>query len=425
MSSEQTDMEQAKTSGKRKLVTLVVCLAILLGASGVLYVIYKTEPKAEPESAVRRSAMLVEVVKAERGNFRPVISALGTVEAAQDVMLRPRISGEVLSVSDSFEPGQIVKKGDFLLEIDPSDYRNALTRSQSELQQVEADLRLEMGQQEVAKEELKTFDGDLEILDTSLILRVPQLDSIKARVEAARAAVEQAKLDLERTKIVAPFDAQILARDANVGSQVGPNDTLGHLIGQEEYWVIVTIPLNKVYWLDFAATGESQGSNVILRNLAAWPEGVSRTGRAERLIGALDQETRLARVLVTVSNPLAQGEDPKVTPPLVVGSVLDAQIYGREIKDVIRIKRDHVREGNTVWLNRDGKLEINELSVVFQDSDYAYVKAGISDGDQIVITNLRTAAPGTELRSSDIKQLPPQEVPSSPEGKMSAVEASP
>jgi RND family efflux transporter MFP subunit len=425
MSSEQSDMDQAKTSGKRKLVTVVICLGILVGAAGILYVIFQTEPEAEPESAVRRSAMLVDVVKAERGTFRPVISALGTVEAAQDVMLRPRISGEVLKVSDSFEPGHIVNKGDLLLEIDPADYENALTRSQSELQQAEADLRLEMGQQEVAKEELKTFDGDLEILDPSLILRVPQLESIKARVEAARAAVEQAKLDLERTKIVAPFDAQILARDANVGSQVGPSDTLGHLIGLEEYWVIATIPLNKVYWLDFAATGEGEGSNVILRNRAAWPEGVSRTGRAERLIGALDQETRLARVLVTVSNPLAQGEDPKTTPPLVVGSVLDAQIYGREIKDVIRIKRDHVREGNTVWLNRDGKLEINELAVVFQDSDYAYVRTGISDGDQIVITNLRTAAPGTELRVSEIKQLPPQEVPSSPEGRISAVEASP
>ncbi len=423
--SEKSAVVKPKPKFSKKFLTLGICLLILLGAAGVLTVIYNTQPEAKRETVVRRSAMLVDVVEAERGNFRPIISALGTVEAAQDVILRPRISGEVLKVSAAFTPGHTVKKGELLMEIDPSDYRNALTRSQSLLQQAEADYRLEMGQQEVAKEELKQFDRDLDIRDPSLILREPQLESIKARVESAKADVEQAQLDLDRTRIVAPFDAQILERNANVGSQVGPNDVLGRLIGLEEYWVIATIPLKKIYWLDLSDTGDGQGSKVILRNQAAWPEGIYRVGRAERLIGYLDQQTRLARVLITVRNPLARGENVESTPPLVVGSVLDVQIYGREIPDVIRVKREHIREGNTIWLNNDGKLEIRELSIQFEDSTYAYVATGISSGELIVTTNLRAATPGAELQASEVQRLPPEEVEASAEKQITSVDASP
>lgn len=417
------------TAPKRKvskaLLTLGICLLILLGAGGALMVIYNTEPEAKRETTVRRSAMLVDVVEVERGDYRPAISALGTVEAAQDVTLRPRINGEVLKVSDAFVPGQIVRQGDLLMEIDPSDYRNALTRSESELQQVEADLRLEMGQQEVAKEELRQFDRDLDIRDPSLILREPQLESIKARVEAARAAVEQARLDLERTRIVAPFDAQVLERHANVGSQVGPNDPLGRLIGLEEYWVIATVPLKKVYWLEFAEEGDGRGSNVTLRNRGAWPEGVYRTGRAERLIGYLDEQTRLARVLITVPNPLARGENSRISPPLVIGSVLDVNIQGREIRDVIRIHREHVREGNTVWLNKEGKLEVSDLSIQFEDADYAYISSGISDGDLVVTTNLRAVTPGAELKSNSVQRLSPEGIADRPGDRIKTIEASP
>jgi len=383
----------------RWLTTLVICAVIVLGAWLLIYWISATEPTAEQSTAVRKSAALVETVEVQKGTYRPTISALGTVEAAQDVNLSPRVGGEVVAMADSFAPGETVDKGEVLVRIDPADYRNALVLSQSALRQVRAEFEIEKGRREVAEQELELFEENMQISDRSLILREPQLESIKAQVEAAEADVEQARLNLERTEIRAPFDAKILSRNVNVGSQVAAGETCGRLVGLDEYWVIVTVPLSKVYWVAFAERGEERPSTVRLRNRAAWPEGVYRQGRVERLIGSLEEGTRLARILVTVPNPLAGGLDSRTDPPLVIGAVLQAEIECRPLEDVVRLSRDYIRDNGTVWVNDGEELRIREVEVVFEDADYAYLESGLRSGDAIVTTNLRTAAEGLALRT--------------------------
>ncbi|MEO0453963.1 MAG: efflux RND transporter periplasmic adaptor subunit [Verrucomicrobiota bacterium] len=403
----ETGQASKPSSQKRRWITVVVCTAIIVLTFFVLQIIYFTEPEAEAGGAVRRSAVLVETVQAETGTYQPVVTELGTVQAAQDVTLRPRVSGEIVEVSDSFQPGQVVSKGDMLVRIDPADYENALIQAKSQLDQILADLAIEMGRQEQARDELAFLEKELEVTDPRLILREPQLAAMRARIKSAEAEVEQAALALERTKIVAPFDAQVLDINAYVGSQVSPGDGMGRLIGMDEYWVIVTIPLSKVYWLNFSDQGSDQeASKVILRNHSAWPEGVYREGRVQRLIGTLDETTRLARVLVSVENPLARGLSTDTHPPLLVGAVLEARIFCRPIEGVARVKRDYVRDRNTIWLDQDSGLKVNELDIVFQDSDYAYVRSGIANGDHIVKTQLRTVADGLELNAKRVEDEP-------------------
>lgn len=380
----------------KKKKTLLISLGILLLGGGLTALIFLTEPTAERSGATKETAMLVEVTAVEKGNYQPNIVATGTVQASKNVMLSPRVSGEIIQQYQSFTPGGFVKKGDILLQIDPADYRNTLELRKSDLQQAEAQLEIEQGRQDVARKGYELVDEELGDMNEDLVLRQPQLNSVQAQVEAAEAAVNQAQLNLRRTTIRAPFDAHILSRNVNEGSQVAAGDNLGRLVGTDEYWVVVNVPLSNLRWLSFADAGDSLGSMVKLKDRKAWAEEAYRTGYLYRLIGSLENQTRLARVLVTVPDPLAYLSDS--VPSLIINSFVEANIQARELKDVVRLNRDYVREGEKVWVMEEGKLEIREVDILFEDATYAYIRSGLSEDDQVVMTNLATVTEGASLR---------------------------
>ena len=378
--------------------TLTICTAILLVALATVTAIFSTEPRAERSSASKQTAMLVDVTPAERGTFRPLIVAMGTVRAEQEIVLSPRVSGAIVSISGSFTPGGFVGEGETLLQIDPADYQANLLQRQSELRQASADLELELGRQELAKKDYEDLKGTISSEYETLVLRAPQLNTARARVEAAQAAVRRAELDLERTRIRAPFAAHILSREANVGSQVGPGESLGRLVGIESYWVETAVPVSNLRWIDFPQDAGAPGAGARIRNRAAWPEDIFRDGQVHSLIGALEDETRLARVLLTVPDPLAHDPDSAGLPPLMVGSFVEARIEGKPVQDVIRISTDYLRQNDTVWVNEDGVLRIRPVEVVFRDQEYVYIGAGLGGGDLVVTTNLATVIDGAMLR---------------------------
>jgi RND family efflux transporter MFP subunit len=393
----------------RILGTIISCLAILGASAAAVYVINQTEPTAQQINATRKSAALVETILAERGNYSPQVVVLGTVEPSRDITISPRVSGQVIELSPEFIPGGMVRKGEMLLRIDPADFENAISISNSELLQKEALWEIEQARQRLAVKELEMLEDTIDDTNRGLVLREPQIASIKAEMAAAKASMERAQLDLDRTQITAPFDAHVLSRSVNIGSQVGTGDELGRLIGLEEYWIMAAVPVRTLRWVQFPETTEDgvplEGSKVILRHPDAWGPGVEREGRVARLIGTLDQQTRLARVLITVPDPLGRESG---APPLILDTLIETQIEGREIKDVVRLPRDYVRNQNTVWVMKDEQLEIRDTQVVFQDAEYAYIREGIEAGEEIVITTLATVANGVGLRkiTNDETELP-------------------
>ncbi len=392
------DSSIAENGHKNWKKTLLFSLIILLAGGVVTVLIFLTEPTADRETATRETAMLVEVTGVERGNFNPTIVATGTVVPEQEITLRPRVSGEIIQRSPAFTPGSFVKKGEVLLQIDPADYKNSLRLRESELLQATADLEMEMGRQFVAQKDYELLGDSLPGENKALVLREPQLNAEKSRVDAARADVEQAELELQRTTIRAPFDAHILNRNANVGSQVAPGENLGRLVGVNTYWVEVTVPPSALRWLTFPEDENEKGSEVRIRNRTAWPEGQYRQGYLFRLVGTLEDQTRLARVLVAVPDPLGYQADSPDLPVLMIGSYVEVGIRGKELTDVIRIDRDYIRKDETVWVMEDERLSIREIDIEFRDEDFAYVVNGLKEEDQVVTTNLATVAEGARLR---------------------------
>lgn len=379
------------------LVNAALCLMILAGSAAGVWWIYQTEPEAEQINAKRKSSALVDTIVVERSAYSPKLVVLGTVRPAQDIVLSPRIRGQVLEIGPSFVPGGMVRKGELLMQIDPADFENTVSIRKSELEQVEADWKIEEGRQKLAKQELKLLGDSIGEVNRALVLREPQSASLKSQMSAAKAAVERAVLDLDRTEIQAPFDAQILDRSANVGSQVQPGDELGQLVGIDQYWVMAALPIRNLRWVQFP-TQDQPGSTVALYNNDAWGKGVHRLGRVERMIGSLDQQTRLARVLVVVDDPLGLKSD---VPPLILETLLEVEIAGKEIDNVVKLEREYVHDGDTVWVMKDGELEIRATEIQFRDPEFAYISGGLETGEEVVTTTLATVANGVKLRRID------------------------
>ena len=394
MTVERERGSRGTRSWGKAVLTVVLCLAILTVAAGIVYVIRSTEPTAQKGDVTRRSAALVDVVEVARGDHRPEIVVLGTVEASRDVELSPRVAGEIVAMAPSFEPGGLVDRGTVLVTIDPADYRNTLAVRRSELREARASLAIEEGRRTVAEREFALLDETIDEGNRALVLREPQIESAKARVDAAIAAVEQAELDLRRTEVRAPFDAQVLTRDVDLGSQIAPGDRLARLVGVDEAWVVATVPMRTLPRVRFESDGGA-GSRVRVRDRTAWEPGVFREGRLTRLIGTVDDRTRLARVLITIDDPMARATD---APPFLLGTVVETRIEGRILEDVVRLDRALLREGDTVWVFADGKLEIRPVRVEFRDAEHAFVAEGLEGGERIVTTNLATVTDGIELR---------------------------
>lgn len=385
---------------------LWICLAILGIGLSITALIFITEPEAQREGASIETAILVDVENVKKGTFNPVITATGTVQPVEDVNLSALVSGQVIQRNPAFAPGGFVKKNQVLLQIDPADYLNTLELRKSEFLQTQTSLDTEMGRQKIAEQDLEIITNDsifgntpLSDEERQLVLRKPQLNAVKANISAAKAAVNQAKLNLERTTIRAPFDAHILSQNATKGSMVTQGDNLGRIVGTEAYWVLATVPVSKLQWLSFPENQDEKRPLVRIENPSAWPNNAYREGHLEKQIGALDNQTRLARVLIKVTDPLATKSKNK--PKLLIGTFVEVNIEANAISNVVKLSRDYVRSKETVWVMKNGKLEIRKVNIVLTDDTHAYISEGLENEDKVVITDLSTVSNGIELRTSN------------------------
>ncbi|MGM0451321.1 MAG: efflux RND transporter periplasmic adaptor subunit [Pseudomonadota bacterium] len=391
-----------ETGRAGRIKTAFISVVILALGAALVWLVFRSEPTATrgPDTA-RETAMLVDVTTAERQDHRPTITAMGRVRAARELTLRPRVAGQIRDRASEFTPGGMVDEGEMLVRIDPADYEATLQQRRSELSQARSDLDIEQGRQNVAEQEFELLGEELSGSNKALVLRQPQLEQARAQVESAEAALKQAQLDLDRTRVTAPFNARVLSREVSVGTQVSNGESLGRLVGVEEYWVEATVPQSHLRWLRFDERGGETGAPATLRNDSAWPEDQHREGHLQRLVGELDDSSRLARVLITVEDPLALDSDSGDKPPLLIGSFLNTTIEGRKLEDVVRLDRNHIRRDDTIWVMKDGELDIRDADIAFQDAEHAYVTSGVEDGESVVTSDLSTVVEGAALRTEE------------------------
>ncbi len=408
-----------KSSFLSKLSTPMLVIAII--ASGVIIASFfmVTKPTSKRiRPPVSSPTVITQIAQKEDAEL--FVSALGTVKAAQETIIRSRVSGQVEKLGENFEPGGIVKKDDLLVQLDSDDYQNSLAMKESTMAQAQANYTLEMGQQRVARSELEQLEKLMpqNAKNTSLALREPQLAQAKAELEAAKSDVNQAKLNLERTKITAPYNAIILMRNVSLGSQASTSDTLATIAGTDEYHIEAAIPLDKLQALGISVF---DGAKV---NIFTATENM-RQGNVLHSIASLDETTRMGRLLVSVLDPLGLEHD---LPHLLLGDQVRVELQAGILPDTFTIPRVALRSNDTVWVavptaqdnvnaqdqshvpdqspvpdkkplqGQNYSLDIRPVVVAWKDTQYVIVSKGLEQGEQIITSPLGAPIQGMPVR---------------------------
>ena len=377
--------------------SLLPLIVIALGAYGAMKLINSREKVPErPRASI---ATLVTIETASHVSTRVHVDAMGTVMAARETMLMPQVTGRIEKLSPDFQIGGLFKSGEELLRIERQDYELALEQRKGDLARAEYEVSVEKGFKIIAKSELEVTG--LRAEDPSshdLLLRKPHLKKVKASLEAAKAMVKDAQLDIERTTIRAPFNAVVARKDVDLGTLATPQARLCTLVGTDEYWVKVSLPVEQLAWIKLPRRAGEEGSTARVRQ-AGLAAADSRDGTVVRSLAEVETTGRMASVLVSVQDPLGLtgNRDPRT--PLLIGAFVHVRIAGRELEDVFALPRHAIREGSRVWVMReDDTLDIREVKIVWRDRDRALIDNGLQVGERIVVGNIATPVQGMKLR---------------------------
>ncbi len=370
-------------------IILPVCL-IALGGAGFWF--YKSKVVKFERKPAEKSAPVVDVMKVNPDRFIAQIRVMGTVQPDREVVIKSQVAGTVIQVAPEFVQGGLISKGQTMVRIDPADYKLAVNKAQNALAQAQADYEIEKGQQLVAKEELKLMArmSPNGIRETSLVLRKPQLEQARAVVASAESDLEAARLDLERTRISAPFHALVLSKAVDAGAMTAAQGTLATLVDVTCYQVEVQVPLDR---LDRIRVHETQGSPARIRSLYA---GREWEGRVVRTTGAVTEQSRMAGVIIRVDDPLGLGPA-KGRPAMLLDDHVEAVIEGQAFDNVFSLPRNLVQEDSSLWIYNDGRLEIRKVAPVWIENDRVFIQSGLSPGDLVIRSDLSAPVPGMAL----------------------------
>ena len=370
--------------------------ALLLGggAMGGLVAAGSAAEKSTPPEKVD----LVDVLDIEATTARARVEATGTVTSDQQIVLSPEVAGRLSWVSDKLVPGGRFARGEVIARVDARDYEVAVDQARVSVEQAQLELALEENRGAVAAKEWALL-GEGAGGDGRLARREPHLAVSKANVSAAEAGLRRAELNLGRTAIRAPFNAVILSESVDLGQVVGAASQIGVISGTDRVRVEVSVPFERLATLDvpgLAGVAAGEGSPATVTQRLSGERGTVREGRVVGVGGQLDPQTRTATVLVAVEQPL---DPPEGELPLMVGAFVDVTIDGKLREQAVTIPRSAIYDGDTVWVVSDeGRLERRAVETGWSLSRSVEVTAGLSAGDQLVVTPLAAPIAGTRVR---------------------------
>lgn len=356
-------------------------------------------------------ALVVNAVPARVRSLNLLVFSQGAVEPRTETTLVAEVSGQVVSVSANFIAGGFFRQGEVLLQIDPSDYETALLRAEATLAARKAQLADQQARSEQALKDWNNLGRKGEPSD--LVLRKPQLAEARAAVQAAEAELQQARRNLERTRIKVPYDGLVRSKQVDVGQFVAPGTPLAVTFAVDYAEIRLPLSTSDLAYLDLpSATRLDQAQRVPVTLTADTASG-RRQWQAEivRTEGVVDERSRVVYAVAEVPDPYGVlGRNTQ--PELKMGTFVRAEIEGLRADDVVVLPRSVLQDGDTVLIaDADRKLQIRPVDVLRAEPETVYISGGLADGELVVTTSFDAPIPGTQL--SIVGESPPEERASS------------
>ena len=348
-------------------------------------------PKPEPAAP---QVLKTEILELQRTNFPVMLDSQGTVRAHFTTTLTPQVAGTISAVHPNFEDGAFFKKDEILVELDPADFKVAVSSAESGLARAQAALIQEEARAKQAR--LNWDDLGYEEEPSDLVLRIPQMKEAKANVDAAQADLEQALRNLERTKIRAPFDGRVQKRAVGLGQAVGGSTPLGEIFATD--FAEIRLPLSPRQ-LPFVTLPSKEGDpeiKVTLRDALDSPDAPSWEARIVRTEGTLDESSRELFAIARIDDPFGVQSGKR---PLLIGQPVRATIEGTELKNVFVLPRHALRGVNRIYLVDKLHPTIIRTTIepLWSDEEILVVRDGLEAGQWLSVTRLPYAPDGAPV----------------------------
>ncbi|UHQ57105.1 MULTISPECIES: efflux RND transporter periplasmic adaptor subunit [Microbulbifer] len=356
------------------------------------------QPKPEEKVAEKAVPPVADIVYVDPARHTLLVPSQGSVRARHEIEVVARVGGTIESVSEAFVAGGFFSKGEKLLQIEPADYRHQLTRTEAKLANAKSVLAQEQGRSKQAKREWRDL-GTAEA--NALFLRKPQLDAAKAEVAAARADRDQARLDLARTRLQAPFAGRVVETFVDLGQYVTPGTRLARVHSTSIAEVRLPLTDQQLSLLNLPL-GQAIDNGPAVR-MRARVAGQEREWRGEivRTEANIDPNSRFVYAVAQVHKPY-EGEV-----PLINGLFVEAHIAGKTLDDIAILPRQALHEGDHLLvLDAENKLRFRDVELLQTVEEEVWVRGDITRGDRVVVSSLGYSREGMVLTPNPLNEKP-------------------
>ena len=385
-------------------------VVVLLLGSLIAWLIATGKPEPAIKASDEPKDVVVDVVLFDVASHRVWLKSQGLVTAETSSVLSAQVAGRIKQIDNAFVVGGSFEAGQVLLSLEDDDYRNAIFNAEAELANAKQLLASELGKVKQAKREWRDL-GDQASND--LFLRKPQLASARSAVASAEANLQQARLNLSRTKIKAPFTGQLLSKHADLGQFVTQGMSLANIYSTATAEVRLPITADQRAFI----TVHSGVTKQVKLFAKYGTKQFQWMAHIDRIEAAVDTSSRQYYLVASLENPFqsltsaqleVSSKVERMNPPLAIGQYLSAMIEGDSVERSIQIPRKALRQKNLIWLLVDGRL-VNQMITPLQvDRDFALVQLPKSFQGQrdlaVIISDLPFAFEGMQISASDAGQ---------------------
>jgi membrane fusion protein, multidrug efflux system len=375
--------------GRRFWLGLILLLAL---ASGVYEMVHLYQVPQRRATRATPPSQAVGAATIGRGDIRIIVNALGTVTPLATVSVKTQINGQLTEVA--FVEGQMVRKGDFLAQIDPRPYQAAI-------QQAEGQLAHDQGLLDQAKMDLARYD---KLAKTQAIPRQQDEDQIylvkqyEGSVKTDQALIDTQKLNLVYCHVVSPVDGRVGLRLVDPGNYVQTTDASGIAVITQlrPISVIFSVPED-----DLPQIMAELQAGATLQVTAFDRSNVTQlaTGRVSTLDNQIDTTTGTVKLRAQFDN-----SDDKLFP----NQFVNMQLLVKSLHDVVTAPTSAIQRGApgtyAYVINADGTVSVSPIKLGPTDGTMVTVDSGLAPGDRVVVDGAdrlrdgaRVIVPGNQL----------------------------
>jgi multidrug efflux system membrane fusion protein len=384
--ADRVDADTSRGPAARRRWPWLLALALLV--AGLAWGLTRGAPanaKAAASRAATARAVPVVAATARRGDLGVYQTGLGTVTPLRTVTVRSRVDGELVNVA--YREGQTVRAGTLLAQIDPRPFQVQLMQAEGQLAKDEAALRNARVDLERYKVLIEQDSVPRQQLDT----QAAAVDQIEAALKSDRAQVENARLNLTYSRIVAPIAGTVGLRLVDPGNMVHASDASGLLVITEQQPIAVVFTIAADH-LEPVVRQAKAGHSLVVE---AWDRDMKRrlaSGSLLAIDNQIDPSTGTVRIKASFAN-----DDFALYP----NQFVNARLLVDTLRQAVLVPSAAIQrspQSTYVYVVKsDNTVEMRDVDVQLTEGDDCAIRKGLAAGDVVVVDGVDKLQPGTPV----------------------------